>query len=386
VAVTFAGNGALFGSWAPRIPEVKAELGLSSGVLGLTLLGLAVGSMASLPLGGAAATRFGSPVATRTSYVLFCLVGPLVGLATGAVTLFLALLLWGVFMGALDVTMNSQGVSVERAYGRSVLSGFHAAFSLGALAGAGVGSAAAELEVPVALHLAVTALVLVAVWVPVQRRFVPDPGHRAHDGTEAVPRLFARPSRTILGLGVAAFAVLLAEGAVADWSAVHLREDLGAGSGAAGLAFVAFSATMTIGRLAGDRVLTRFGRRRTVQVLSAAAASGLALGLLSGTSAGAILGFAVLGLGIACVFPALLSEVGDGLAAPGPALAAVSTFGYTGFLVGPPLIGLVAELVGLRGALGMLPLLVALAAVAVTVAGQGRQGRQARPEQRSTVG
>jgi fucose permease len=270
--------------------------------------------------------------------------------------------------------MNTQGVSVERRYGRSVLSSFHAAFSLGALVGAGVGSASAALDVPFPVQQAVFGAVLVAAWLPLQRRFVPDSGA----GDEEKAPLFARPTGTLVALGVVAFAVLLVEGAVADWSAVYLREDLGAAPGLAGLGFVAFSATMTIGRLLGDGLLTRFGRYRVVRLLTIGATLGLAAGLATGTTAGAVVGFAVVGFGISCAFPAALSAAGEGLLHPGPALAAVATCGYFGFLIGPPAVGGLAEVVGLGAALWLLVALTAVAAVAITVSAR-RAGRSAQP-------
>jgi len=191
VTYTFAANGALFGAWAPRIPEVKADLGLSSGALGLALLGLAVGSLVSLPLGGAAASHFGSATATRVAFLAFFPLALLPLVSPNGLVLFVALAVWGLAIGGLDVTMNTQGVSVERRYGRSVLSSFHAAFSLGALLGAGVGSAATALDLPFLAQQAVFGAVLVAGWLPLRRRFVPDSGA----GDEEKAPLFARPHR-----------------------------------------------------------------------------------------------------------------------------------------------------------------------------------------------
>jgi len=171
---------------------------------------------------------------------------------------------------------------------------------------------------------------------------------------------------------------LLVEGAVADWSAVHLREDLDAEPGVAGLGFVAFSATMTLGRLAGDWLLARYGRYRVVQLLTAGATLGLAVGLATGTTAGAVVGFALVGFGISCAFPATLSAAGEGLLHPGPALAAVSTCGYLGFLIGPPSVGGLAEVVGLSSALWLLVVLTAVVAAAITVSAR-RAGGPANP-------
>jgi sugar phosphate permease len=282
-------------------------------------------------------------------------------------------------------------VTVERRYGRSVLSGFHAAFSLGALLGAGVGSVGAALRVPLEWQLPGFGLLLLAVGLPLTWLLLPDPPPspgsepvpaREGDGRVSIeaPRQrtrgaervrsraigIARPTMALLGLGAASFAVLLAEGATADWSAIYLREDLHTSPGVAGLAFGCFSATMTLGRLVGDRVLTRYGRLTVIRGLCLVAAVGLGIGLATGTVVGGVAGFAVLGVGISVAFPAMLSEAGDGQAHPGPAIAAVTTCGYTGFLVGPPTIGAVAELVGLPVALFLLPVLTGAAALVVS--------------------
>ena len=363
VACIFAANGALFGSWAPRIPEVKADLHMSSAVLGLVLLAMAVGSLLAMPLVGAVLPRYGSARLTRAMYVGFCATFALIPVAGGPLALAVILLVTGTVMGGLDVSMNTAGVTVERRYGRSVLSGFHAAFSLGALLGAGVGSAGAGLGVPLGWQLPGFAALLLAAGLPLTWLLLPDP---PPEPGEKPPQAFSRPTMALLGLGAASFAVLLAEGATADWSAIYLREDLGTSPGVAGLAFGCFSATMTLGRLVGDRVLTRYGRLTVIRGLCLLAAVGLGIGLATGTVVGGVAGFAVLGVGISVAFPAMLSEAGDGQAHPGPAIAAVTTCGYTGFLVGPPTIGAVAELVGLPVALFLLPVLTGVAALVVS--------------------
>jgi len=352
----FAANGLLFGSWVPRIPDVRLELGLTSGSLGVALLAPAVGSLLSMPLAGAAASRYGSAAATRASFMLFSLVPFLIGLAPNLPLLWLALFSWGIGFGALDVTMNAQGVTVERARGRSTLSSFHAAFSFGGLLGAVLGSLGAAWSVPVAAQLAATSLVLLALILPFTGWLLPD-----RDTADAGTPLFARPSGRLLVLGIAAFAALVCEGAAADWSAVYLRADLGSSPGLAGAGFVAFSVTMTIGRLAGDGLNNRFGAGRTLPVLAALGSLGLAGGLLAATPALAVVGFALLGLGLSCMVPVLFSAAGDGSGPSGPAIAAVSTCGYVGFIAGPALIGGLAELTSLPAALWLLPVLTAVA-------------------------
>jgi len=374
VYVVFAANGALMGSWVPRIPEVKAELGLSPGVLGVVLLAPAIGALLAMPFAGRWASRRGSATATRRSAVVFFCLGSTIGLAFDAWTLFVALLAWGAAMGVLDVVMNAQAVTVERAHGRSLMSGFHATFSLGALLGAGAGGAAAQLGVDVGVQLAVLGAVLLGAVLATSTGMLAD----RLDGVPRTP-LLVRPRGPQVLLAAAAFAVLLCEGATADWSAVYLREDLGAGPAGAGAAFAAFSATMTVGRLLGDLVLNRRPRRVVVRWFATAAAIGLAAGLALATVLGggpdggssavvaAVGGFAVLGAGISVTFPALLAEAGATSDRPAEAVGAVSTGGYLGFLVGPPVIGGIAQVAGLPVALWLIPLLAASAA-AVTAA------------------
>jgi fucose permease len=301
------------------------------------------------------------------------------------VTLFAALLAWGAAMGVLDVVMNAQAVTVERAYRRSLMSGFHATFSLGALLGAGVGAAAAQLGVGVAAQLGWLGAALLCAVLATSTGMLPD----RLEGVQRAP-LLVRPRGPHLPLAAAAFAVLLCEGATADWSAVYLRENLGAGPAAAGAAFAAFSATMTAGRLLGDMVLNRRPRRLVVRRFAATAAVGLAAGLLVATAmsgrpgggplavAAAVGGFAVLGAGISVTFPALLAEAAATSDRPAEAVGVVSNGGYLGFIVGPPLIGGIAEVAGLAVALWTIPLLAASAAAVTAARSASRPTRSPR--------
>jgi MFS family permease len=358
VVVVFAANGAMFGNWAVRIPVVKADLHLSDAVLGAALLVPAAGALVSMPLAGALSARFGSRPATAGSALVFFLVPCLVGLAPSLPWLVPALLVFGLAYGALDVVMNAQAVTVERAGGRPVMSSFHAAFSGGALIGSLTGALAAAADLPLAVHLGVTGLVLLAVSAPLFPAMLCEEGRAERSARERGP-LFAWPRGRLLPLAVIAAVVLLAEGAVADWSAVYLRQELDAAAGTAGLAFTAFSLTMVAGRLAGDRLVAAWGRVRAVRVsASVALASGLVV-VLAPSVAGVVLGFAGLGLGLACVVPLVFVAAAGDDHEPGPALAAVSTPGYVGFLLGPPAIGGLAEIVGLGAALALLPVLLA---------------------------
>lgn len=372
VYTVFAANGAVFGSWAPRIPQVKAELGMSAAVLGVVLLAPAIGSLVAMPFAGGLASRIGSAWATRLAAVPFFLAIALVGVAASPAVLFVVLLLWGTSIGVLDVVMNAQAVTVERAYGRSLMSGFHATFSLGALAGTGIGSAASALRIGPGVALLVLGAAMLALVLATSRWMLPD----RLDRDAERPPLLVRPHGPLVVIALAALAVLLCEGAAGDWSAVYLREELHASAGMAGAAFAAFSATMTAGRLVGDRVLNRFPRRAVVRAFAAAAGLGLGIGLLLAELAdsysqgplavgAAVFGFAMLGAGISLTFPALLAEASTVAPRPAEGIGAVATGGYLGFLVGPPMIGGLAELTSLPLALWVIPLLAASAAILI---------------------
>ncbi len=366
VAAVFFINGVALGSWFVRIPAVQQGLSLGEGLLGLALLGAAVGALVSMPLAGALISRFGSRRVVGATALLLPLSVVLPALAPGLLLLVGAVAVVGAANGALDVSMNSQAVAVEREYGRPIMSSFHAAFSFGGLAGATLGGLVASAGVAPLPHLAAVAALGVVAAAFVYRALLPASADAADEGEPA----FARPTRALLGLGVISFCVLLGEGAMSDWSAVYLDGTLETGPGFAAAGYAAFSLAMAFGRLFGDGLAERLGHVRLVRACGAIAAGGLGAALLVGQPVFALIGFACAGAGFSVVFPAALSAAGraEGTAA-GPALAAVSTAGYTGFLVGPPAIGFAAELVGLGGALFVV---VGLSAAIVIFAGAVR--------------
>ncbi|MEA2279073.1 MAG: hypothetical protein QOI62_1202 [Solirubrobacteraceae bacterium] len=362
VASIFFLNGVMFGSWAARIPAVRDHVGLSDGGLGIALACGAIGAIVAMPLAGAFAARMGSRRATRVSFALLCLAAGSVALMPSLPLLCAWMLFFGAAMGSCDVTMNAHGVAVERGYDRSIFAGFHAAFSLGGLAGGALGALAAAAGLDVRAHLALVGAAAAAIGLTWSRRFL-------DAGADAVGHhapLFVRPPRRLLALGALAFACLLVEGASADWSGVYLRDELGTSAAVAALGFTAFSVTMTLGRIFGDRLVDRFGPQTVVRVGGTVAAIGFGTALVVAQPVAAVVGFACLGAGMAGVVPIVFRASGHvpGMTA-GIGLAAVSSTGYLGFLVGPPTIGGVAELLGLPVAL---VLLVALATMVVLLA------------------
>jgi len=354
VTAVFAINGVLFGAWAARIPAIRDRVGLSDGELGLVLACIAVGAIAAMPLAGAAGARFGSRRATRGALLLACVAVGVIALAPSFLTIAALAVFLGMTMGALDVSMNAHGVAVETQYGRPILSSFHAAFSLGGLAGGALGALAAAAGLDVRVHLALVAFVSLVIGLLWSRRFL----GADVDAVGAADPTFVRPPAKLIPLGLLAFACLLIEGASGDWSGVYMRDELGTSAGVAALGFTAFNLTMTAGRIVGDRLVARFGSVTVVRAGGAIAAAGFALALAAATPAAAIAGFACLGAGMSGVVPIVFRSAGQvGGMAPQLGLAAVSSTGYLGFMVGPPVIGGIAELVGLPSALILIVLL-----------------------------
>jgi MFS family permease len=359
VATIFCLNGVALANWIARIPDAKQQLGLSEQLLGLVLLCAAVGALLAQPTVGWLIGRVGSRRMTSLMVVAFCLSIVLPGLAADMLSLMLALFVVGACNGGLDVAMNAQAALVEQRYARPIMSSFHGLWSIGGLIGAAVGGLVAAQGVAIASHLLGVAVVATIVAVLATRWLVTDAGDRRDAGPS-----FALPPPALLLLGFIAFGVLFCEGAIADWSGVYLRESLGSSPGIAATGFAAFSLLMAVGRLAGDGLALRLGAAWVVRVGGALVALGIGLVVASDLPLIAIVGFGLIGAGLACSFPLLLSAAArtPGVAAS-TAIAAIATAGYTGFLVGPPLLGTVAEALTLRVALGLLGIVGVLVAV-----------------------
>lgn len=344
VTGVFFVNGASIGLWAAHIPWIRDRLEISKGTLGLALLCMAFGAMVSMPLAGQLLDRVPSAKVTRLAALVFVpmLVLPL--LAPGALGLALLLALFGAANGVMDVGMNAHGVAVERTLERPIMSSLHAGWSFGGFAAAGVAFAAGAAGVDPRLQHAIGSVLLLAsvLWLTAQL------GSASAQSDEGGG--FALPSRAVLLIGLLCFVVMVTEGAMGDWSGVYLRQELGASTSAAALGFTAVSLGMAIGRVLGDALNARFGATRLLRGGMALVAVALGALLAAGQPVAAVLGFTLVGLGIANSVPLLFSAAGR-VPPSGPSLAAVFTVGYTGFIVGPPLIGFVADAIGLSGAL-----------------------------------
>lgn len=353
--------GGLFGIWASRIPSFVERFGLSENRLGLLLLCIALGAITSFPLAGRLSDRFGASTLCRRIAVLYVVALWSVAFAPTLWTLGIGLTLFGATLGSLDVAMNAWGAEVERHQGRPIMSAFHAMFSLGTGLGAASGYLAAWAGLGAAPHflLAGGALGLITIAVAT----VPWTSRVSTGGDGA----FALPKGALVLVGLVAFCASVGEGAVADWSAVFLYSVAKATEAQAALGYAAFSSAMVIMRLAGDRVVQHLGPVTAARLSGGVAALGGAVVVAGQDHRTALLGFAILGIGYAVLAPITFSRAAaDPEIPPGRAIASVATLNYGGMLVGPPMIGFIAEGASLRGAFtvlaGLSVLIVLLAA------------------------
>ena len=374
VCLLFLSFGMIIGTWTARLPAVKRGLDLSDGQLSVALLGFAAGAITGMLVIGRLVDRHGGATMIVCAAVgdAVLLVAP--AYANGLVALTVSLLLFGTVHGTLNIAMNAAAVEVERAWGRPIMSSFHAVYSIGGLLGAATGGlfAYADLSVAVTFAAAAALVICLALWA--RRRL---PAFDGQSSSEGPQRMSARlPGITFLG--VLAFCCLVGEGAAADWSSVYLRDTLDSSPGFAAAAYAAFAAMMTAGRLAGDRLAARLGPVRLVRVCAALAAVGLGVALLIGHPIAGVVGFGCLGAGLSCIAPLVFSAAGNrNPGRAGAAIARVASLGYVGFLTGPIIIGIAAQAVGLGWAL-LIPAVLALF-VAVTAQALRQPGHEPSP-------
>ncbi|GLY22096.1 MFS transporter [Micromonospora sp. NBRC 101691] len=369
VAALFLTNGAVFFNVVPRYPQIKADLGLSNAVLGTALAGYSIGALLAGLLAGAAIRRFRSARLAAFGIVVTTVATLAIPAAPNWFALGAVLFVVGALDSVVDVAQNAHGLRVQRRYRRSILNSLHGVWSIGAVLGGLMGSAAAGLDVPLTVHLGISAVTFSLVALVAYRFLLPGPedAERAteaadlaaadgHPGAPPTPhhpvrrRVFAGPAvRMLAALSALAACGALVEDAGASWGAIYLSDDLHTGAAVAGLAVVVFQGAMTVGRLAGDRVVDRFGQRAVAQAGAALAAVGMGAALAVPTVGTTLGGFAFAGLGFATLVPAAMHTADElpGLS-PGTGLTIVSWLLRAGFLLSPPLVGFVADLTSLR--------------------------------------
>ncbi|WBO68001.1 MFS transporter [Streptomyces camelliae] len=360
----FALDGFVFAGWVVRIPAIKEQTHSSAGDLGLALLGVSAGAVITMTLTGRLCRRYGSHPVTVVCAVLLSLSVALPPLTRSALALGVVLLVFGAAYGGINVAFNSAAVDLVAALGRPIMPTFHAAFSLGGMIGAGLGGLVAGALSPTRHLLGLTLIGLLVTAVAGrtllrQRPPAPRAPQRAEPAPGGAPRTGGRG--LVLVFGLVALCTAYGEGAMADWGALHLQQDLAASSGVAAAGYACFALAMTVGRATGTTLLERLGRARTVIAGGTVAAAGMLLGSLAPTVWAALIGFAVTGLGLANLFPVAVERAG---ALTGPSgVAVASTLGYGGMLLGPPSIGFMADWFSLPAALTSVAALAAVAAV-----------------------
>ena len=347
-------------AWASLVPVAKAATGVNEGQLGLVLLCLGIGSLLAMPVSGAVSTRHGCRKVLMVCGVALCACLPLLASVQNVFTLAAALFFFGAMIGTFDCVMNIQAVIVERDSKRPLMSGFHGFYSLGGLLGAATTSTIMDLGVSPFATVSAIALAGVLLLMLIRRHVLPY-------GNPAEGPPFALPRGEVLFLGMLCMTVFLVEGSMMDWSAVLLTENHGMPVAQAGYGFAAFSLTMTFGRLTGDRIVARVGRRSVVTVGGLLAMGGILLATLVPLWQAALLGYAMVGLGCSNIVPVLFTAVGRQTSMPqSVAVPAMSTLGYAGVLAGPAAIGFIAH----HSSLPMAFLLVAALMLFVAISGR----------------
>lgn len=371
--VYFSLCGTLMGTWVVNIPAIEERVGITHATLGGLLVLLGLGAFIGMQVAGRLTDSLGARIVVPTTGVLCSAALVLPGLPRDPWTLAGALLAFGFCNGCLDVSMNAHAVHVEKAYGRPVMSAFHATFSVGGVLAALVGAATASAGLSPAAGMAAMGALGIAIALVTARALLPTAPTSADTGsagqTEQAPAAEHRgTSRRIWILAALALMVMLCEGAANDWSALHLKDVLGAPASTAAFAYGTFAATMTIGRLLADRLVARFGSMAILRYGAATAAVGITIVTVSPWIWAAFAGWALFGLGLSGCVPQLFSAAGHAdPSAAGANVSRVAGLGYVGMLAGPAAIGWLTHLVALNHAFVLLILLCAITAVAAGI-------------------
>jgi predicted MFS family arabinose efflux permease len=384
-ALVFAVNGFLLASWVSRLPATRDRLGASAAELGLALLAPGFGSLLSMPFSGRWCRRFGSRAVIAATTVVASVTLAALAVVPTLVALGLTLFVWGSFYGSWDVAMNVHGSAVEQRTGREWMPRYHACWSVGGIAGAGCGALAAHAGIPLAVHFGAVAVLCTVLVMVALRSFIedrsPQPervGAAFHSPREGPKQVRDRPrvlTGRLLLVGVVTLCATTLEGAAADWLALYLTDERGATASLAAAGYAVFAVAMAGGRFSGTTVAERLGRHGAVRAGGLVSFAGVLLTVLGPGLVSAYVGAALWALGVCLVFPAAVSAGGEAPERPADAIAAVTTIGYGGFLLGPPLIGLLAEQAGLGRAL----LVLLVLAGGITALAPAVRSRRATP-------
>ena len=336
--------GLTFSTWASRIPDIKNALHLTEAGLGLVLFALPVGQLISLPLSAWVSAKCGTKTVMLVASVLYPLTLVLLASAGSVTQLVMALFLFGVWANMINIAMNTQAVGIENLYGRSIMASFHGLWSLAGFTGAVLGSLFVSVGLTPLIHFSIICGVTGMIVLASFKNTLPN--ETSQQGSKPV---FVKPDKGILILGLIAFSCMVCEGAMADWSGVYFQKVVETPAKFTTMGYVAFTATMALGRFIGDWLVTRFGVKRMLQLSGVVITTGLMVAVLFPNLLSATTGFLLVGFGVSSVVPIVYGLAGKSTTmSASTALATVSTIGFLGFLIGPPLIGFIAQAAGLR--------------------------------------
>ena len=356
VGAMFFMAGLSFSSWASRIATVQQELGLSDAALGAVLFALPVGLMCSLPFSGWVITKIGSRKLLISALLVYSMALVTLGLAQNAFQLIICLVCFGFSSNAVNISVNTQAVAAEELYQKPILASFHGLWSLAGFTGAGVGTYMIANGIAPFRHFLVM-MVVIFIGVIVSARYLKD------DKVASTGPVFVMPDRSLIKLGVIAFCSMICEGAMFDWSVIYFKKVVLAPTAMVGAGFTAFMFTMAGSRFFADFFVHKFGLKRILQVSGSLTAIGLLIAVIFPYIYTAMAGFLLVGIGVSSVVPMVFSAAGKSKTMqPGVALAAVSTIGFLGFLIGPPVIGFIAGIATLRASF------ILIAAMGISVA------------------
>lgn len=359
VGTLFFLQGLCFATWASRIPSIQQQMNLSDSMLGLTLFAIPVGSLLSLVFSGALVTRFGSKRVASNALLLYSFFLPVIGFASTPALLIASLVVFGMAGNVANIAINTQAVHVEAKYGKNIMASFHGLWSLAGFLAAGVGSYMIGNGIVPLTHFILVATVLVAGVAISFPYLLPD-----EKRSVVSTKLFVKPDKFLLTLGILAFCSMICEGAMFDWSGIYFQKVVKADKDWIGAGYTTFMCAMATGRFVADWVANRLKFQKTVLFSGLLIASGLAVAVLFPFLGTAIAGFVLVGFGVSSIIPLVYSEAGKSSSVPaGMALTAVSSIGFLGFLLGPPVIGVIAGASSLRVSFAF----IALMGILITV-------------------
>ncbi|MBE9462987.1 MFS transporter [Dyadobacter subterraneus] len=354
VAAFFFVQGLSFAAWASRIPDIKNMLHLTEGGLGTVLLALPLGLMASLPISGWMVTKYGSKKMVLFGAILYAITLTFIGFATRTEQLVIVLFSFGLWGNLCNIAVNTQAVAVEQVYGKSIMASFHGLWSLAGFVSAMIGTFFISINIPPQIHFMVIAVIAFAIIFTAYKHTMPD----SEKNRDEEQPMFVKPDRDLLMLGLIGFCAMVCEGAMFDWSGVYFMEVVKVPAAMKTMGYVAFMGTMTGGRFAGDWLANKIGRKKMLQISGLLMASGMGIAVLLPYMATATFGLLLVGFGVSSVVPLVYSAAGRSTTmSAGMALAAVSSISFIGFLIGPPLIGIIAQVADLRFSFAVVALL-----------------------------